>query len=562
MARRSQQRTTGTRPAGRLRTLLVAAAMLPAGGAFAEPAPVWSTVVNNGDAAPTSVPQQDTDTFFSYNQPAVNDAGLVVWRGRAKPTSGGGGGGGGAPTRGVYTRDMATPGAPINVVVDNQGMLVPPPNTEGATFTEFPSTPRIDSGSPMVATRGQSQPVYSLPDGTKLGTSGIYTNPGGTLTTGASQLGAVPGLEKFQVPGATPGTRFDQFPGSPAATGGDTIVFKGNYTDGVGQTGVFYRDVLANGGNAPVEAIATSGMAIPNGGGAVFGSTAPPSASGGRVAFTGLDVEAAPTTGGIYVAPIAPTPTLTPIATIGAAVPGVAGETFTLFGEGLSFTGNQLGFWGAWGAATTSFNLGCPTDGNADLIAYCVAQFPNGADVEVPVNQGIFVADVTTGAIDLIARTGEDGFTDFLYWTYSGMPPGVGPDETDGEPPRWRSSAFVAVDDNDVAFKGQKGSVDGLYGQIASLGGGLTTLLDTTMPGTLVDAEAPANSLISAIGIERDGFRNNHLAISAAMLDAQTSESWAGVYLTDVPEPGTLGLLAVGSVALGLVRRRRRAMAG
>lgn len=545
----------GSRRRPRLRALLLAAVMMPAGTALAEQVPVWTTVVNNGDAAPTSVPQGHVDTFFSYNQPGVNDAGLVVWRGRAKPLESGGGG---EPTRGIYTRDMLTPGAPVNVIMDNLGVLVPQPNNQGATFTEFPSTPRIDSGSSMVASRGQSQPVYTLPDDTKVGTSGIYTNPGGVLTTGASQLGGVPGLEYFQVPGATPGTKFDQFPGSPAATGGNTVVFKGNYTDGTSQTGVFYRDVVANGGTSPVELVARSGMAIPGGGGAVFGSTAPPSASNGKLAFTGLDNEEAPTVGGIYVAPIAPTPALTPIATIGSAVPGVAGQTFTLFGEGLSFTGNRLGFWGAWGAATTTLHLDCPTDGNAALLAFCQSTFPTGTDVEVPVNQGIFVADVSTGAVDLVAQTGEDGFTDFLYWTFSGMPPGVGPDETDGELPRWRSSAFVAVDEDDVAFKGQKGEVDGLYGMFSSLGAGLTTLLDTTMPGTQVDAEAPVNSLISSIGIERDGFRNNRLAITAGMLDAETTESWAGVYLTDVPEPGTLGVLAAGGVMLGLVRRRRR----
>jgi hypothetical protein len=59
---------------------------------------------------------------------------------------------------------------------------------------------------------------------------------------------------------------------------------------------------------------------------------------------------------------------------------------------------------------------------------------------------------------------------------------------------------------------------------------------------------------IVSLGIERDGFRNGRLAIAASM--ATEEEGWAGIYMTQVPEPGTLSLL--GIAIAGLAWRRRR----
>jgi hypothetical protein len=169
--------------------------------------------------------------------------------------------------------------------------------------------PRIDAGSDTIATRGQSTPLwtYYLPNGTetRTGTSGIYTSSGyGMPTTGASMLGDVfeDGVQTFpyfQVPvhgdelaGYVPAaTGFDQFPGSPAVTARSTIAFKGNFTvDGVGKTGVFYRDIAAKRGESPIEVIASSFTKIPNSD-TYFGSTAPPSAGGKYAVFAGYDNE-------------------------------------------------------------------------------------------------------------------------------------------------------------------------------------------------------------------------------------------------------------------------------
>ena len=545
----------------------------------------WSTIVNNGDTIPGT--EAAPMLFNSYNQPSLNESKLVVFRARGK------GGAGGEPVHGIYMRDMS--GANPIVKITARGDTVPAPNNTLysdllASFSEYPSTPRIDIASPLIATRGQSQPVwtYQLLDetvvppvltDTRVGTSGIYANPGGVLLTGASLLGAVVDVDQttltfpwFSVPGAPPGTRFDQFPGSPAVTGGQYIAFKGNYTDpsdGLGRTGVYYRDVTPVAPPAvppSIQLVANSNMVIPNqppGGTVLFGSTAPPSAANGFMVFTGLDVEDAPTLGGIYRAPLQPTPALQTLVAIGDPVPGErSGATFRAFGEGLSISadGRFISFWGAWGTQTTTRTLVCPSDGNKDLIAYCNDHFPNGYVVNIPVHQGIFVHDAQDGLTLPVAKTGEDGFSDFLYWVFSGRPPGTGGgDEPTLEPPRWRASAFTALSAThgnsiQTAFKGTKSAVspasplhprgaaiayDGIYVRNGfDAHTPLLTVVETVVgSGQAIDPMAPANSIITAIGIERDGFRNGHLAVAVSMLyeDALTSVGWAGLYLAHIP---------------------------
>ena len=59
----------------------------------------------------------------------------------------------------------------------------------------------------------------------------------------------------------------------------------------------------------------------------------------------------------------------------------------------------------------------------------------------------------------------------------------------------------------------------------------------------MVDPEAPAGAVISALGIERDGFRGNWLAVNVSMLvpvteaaaaaggeESEEETGWAGVY--------------------------------
>ena len=514
------------------------------------PSPIfnWQVVVNNGVVVPG-----DTRKFNSYNQPSVNVDGLVVFRARSK------GGVSGQPAHGVYLRDMALK-TDVTRLFDRRSP-VPAPNNLGVTFTEPPSFPRIDMWSATAASRGNHKPVwtYLLPDGTetRAGTSGIYTNPFGALIPGASVLGVVPEFGFFAVPDID-GLRFDVFPGAPAVTDTNTIVFKGNYTQSaVAHTGVYYRELAdaPAGGAAPSVVIANTETLIP-GSRTPFGSTAPPSAAGRRAVFAGFDNEEHPTKGGIYLAPLdgGSNPRLTALVRIGGPVPGERkGVTFNRLGEGVSFDGRFVAFWGAWGNDVRSLTMFCGTEGNADRVAYCLQQHPAGFTTTVPVHQGIFVHDTRNGQTTAVAKTPK--FDDFLYWNFSGMVPGTGSSDDDGEPARWRNATFVAVSGlvdgkltdatYHVVFKARRvagvagDSVDGIYLAAGPGTRSFAVVCQTGMDGTLFDAAAVdpltlAPLPVTAVGIERDGFRGRWLTINASM--GTEDAGWAGIYLTGVPE--------------------------
>lgn len=513
----------------------------------------WYTVANNGDLIPGS-----DKSFNSYNQPAVNQDGTVVFRARSR---GGSGPGAGQPEHGIYVRHLGN--YDDIAMVFRRGGEVPQPNNSAygpggdpARFNEFPSVPRIDASSETIATRAQSEPVWEyLQDGVeaRTGTAGVYTNALGRARTAASMVGDVPGFEYFQVPvaEAPPGTGFDQFPGSPAVTKGSLIVFKGNFAvNGVGKTGIFYRNATRTRGQAPIELVASSYTDIP-GSNVKFGSTAPPGAGGGYVVFAGYDDEAAPTLGGIYRARITSTPvTLETVVAIGDPVPDGGGAFFKAFGEAVSVSsdGRHVLFWGSWGDELRRVRVRCADEGNAARRAYCLEVTGDGLEKFVPLHQGFFVKDMRGGTTAMVAQSG-DGIVDFVYWNFSGRVPGM-PGEGDDieEPARWRTATYGALSGNgarvDCALKAR--GVDGadalyLRGQPA-VAGPLVTLLRTGDPAAMVDPEAPPGAVVSAIGIERDGFRDHWLAITLGMLAAEDvatavageepaeDTGWAGVY--------------------------------
>ena len=541
----------------------------------------WATVVNNNNVMPGAPGDR---TFNSYNQPSVNLDGLVVFRARSR-----GGSGHGQPTHGIYTRDMSDSSNDIVRILDRT-TLVPYPNNLATKFVETPSFPRIDINSDTIATRGNHKPVWNYIDGnseeTRGGTTGIYSNPFGSLLTAESKLGDAPGLYFFEVPEEALNTRFEVFPGSPAVTNGDTIAFKGNYTaDDGGKTGVYYR-ILQNGpagGTSPAILIANNTETLIPGTNQKFGSTSPPSAANGQAVFAGFDNERSPTLGGLYLAPLQEEPPLTTLVSIGKRVPGeLAQETFTGLGEGVAFDGRFVGFWGTWGEESKTVRLYCAEEGNKNRIAYCNQELvcadsgktmgdPNSIcddetdpnfgtrcyqDKEVPVNQGFFVHDIETRRTRIVAKTGTP-FDEFLFWNYSGQTPCVGSGHAeedaadDGEPSRWRSSAFVTVSSGGGAtfkavFKARTGEfvngvyldpVDAIYLRKGPGKSPIVTLFDTTMDRQSLEPEAPMNSTITELGLEREGLRGDLLTINASMGVEGGSEEdgMAGIYLMDVP---------------------------
>ncbi len=584
---------------------------------------IWKTVSNNDTVMPDSAYYH----FFSYNQPAVNAHGLVVFRARARSVtsgpgeetgesgaspggSGEGGEGGGAVQRGVYTVDVCQAKPLVYTVASGRSTLVPQPNNTEAMFNEFPSIPRIDMSSGILATRGQSKPVWTYTDPTtnletKVGTTGVYVALPEGFATGMNILGAIPSFAVMQVPSASlPGVKFDQFPGSPSVTDSMYVVTKGNYTDMVNvngtptpvkKTGVYFRNVTV--GSAPVEVIADSNTVIPGSPGVTFGSTAPPSAASGHVVFTGLDNENAPTAGGIYVAPLIASPTLTPVVEIGhSPVPDGSGNplaplagsttapTFSLLSEGLAFDGRYVAFWGAWGTNPHDSNatdpgmravtLSCNAseEGNKQRIAICQAAATlqaNGTYTTtryVPINQGIFMADTQSGKIWMVAEAGASStaqFQDFLYWVFSGSPSAL-KGGTDAEPPRWRSSAFVAVDGKlGVVFKGTENPAyaapapapsSGIYGANFTPGavGPVFKVVAVGDDMSRLDPSAPAGSTIVSLGLEREGLRAGWLSLTASSLNA-AGESWAGIYATHINEPSfsTDGAAPIANLLVG-----------
>jgi hypothetical protein len=548
----------------------------------------WQVLVDTEDLVPgTDVP------FLSFGQPSINDDGVVVFRGRTA--------GPGQPIRGVFRIRTGVPNGMIEILADTTSTVPDPNNTEYppgsgtlARFLEFPSLPRIDRGSDLAATRGQSQPTwtYLLPDGSesRVGSAGVFAGAGDELVTAVGQFGAVRDADSgdlvfpwFSVPGFPEGTRFDQFPGSPAVSDGRFVVFKGNFIDpdtGEGMTGVYVRDLSA-GPDAPVRRLADSATPIPGqapGDMVDFGSTAPPSAEAGHAVFVGLDIEEAPTMGGIYLVPLEGEPLLQELVAIGGQVPGEpAGTGFTRLGEGLSFDGRFVAFWGAWGDRTRTIVLECPEDGQPALLEYCNELHPDGFEVAVPVDQGIFVHDTVSGQTQRVARTGEV-HEDFLSWVFSGRVPGDGhggggggggggegddKEPGDEELARWRSSAFVSVDRVftgrfRVAYLSSNADVKALHLRFGPGMGPETRLLDTATPGIDLDPDAPAESVIVALGIERDGFRGGRLGLTASMLDPVTGESRAGLYMRRIRAglcDGDLdgdGLVGFGDVLLVL----------
>lgn len=536
----------------------------------------WDVVVNNSFIAPDPTNPASTKRFNSYSGSSVNDDAVVAFRGRTQ------GGQGGGRVSGVFSRDMSVPAAPVQVVVV-QGQVVPQPNNLGATFNEFPAFPRIDAGSGLIATRGQTKPVWKYEIGTdpetgeaittRVGTTGIYATPGGVLTTGMQKLGMVPDFPQFEVPQPAVGENqlpFEQFPGAPSAFDGKYIAFKGNYADenGIAQTGVFYRDIVGDGGTNPAVPIAYRGMALPNDPSIVFGSTSPPSAAKGKIVFTGLDNEENPTAGGIYMGKVG-TPGLATLVAIGETVPGVtnaSGNKLNRLGEGLSFDGRYMSFWGAWGSETRTVTLTCPAEGNAAVRAACIAQSdkdsngnPTGKTTrEVPLHQGIFLKDTVTGKLTLVAQTGVE-YEDFLFWNFSGNAgQGGGEDSEEEEGARWRSSAFVAADGQKVVFKAlEPDDVFGLYLDLSDLVDPFA-LLTSGMDGSILDSLAAGLS-ITALAIERDSFRNDWLVVNASFEGFIGDEElgWAGIYLARIPEPGTVALIGLGLAGIGAARRRK-----
>ena len=513
----------------------------------------WQTVANGASTLPTT-----TTPFLNFGPASINTSGMAVFKGVSVVTTAEGSGEA-SSTTGIYTADLANGGTLAKVV--DIATLVPDPNTITygltlAKFGGFPSFPKIDASSSFVGFNATHPPVVSLPSDGRVGSAGLYSNPGGALDTGVGLF--VQDLTTTYPYFANPdtGAAFGAFPASPSVVGGDTLVFKADYLNGTTVVmGIYYRDVTALSGESLIQMIANPSTLIP-GNTSKFGYLGAPNAVGNTTVFVGYDKKVAPTAGGIYSAPISSAPALTPLVTIGTPVPGeTETDTFTLFSDAVSFDGRYVSFWGAWGTDTTNLHVTC-SEGDAALQAYCLTVFPSGYDAQVPVHQGMFVYDTTASTLTAVAKTGS-GFTDFTYWPFVGTLPEEGiPDDVGGgggngggggevevevplEPPAFVMSPSIVVSSSvknayQVAFKAKSGSVDGIYMTTGPDTAPITTVLDTTMLGTAVDGSSASTANINKLSLEREGMRGSWLVIGATMHDSATDTYPTGVYATSI----------------------------
>ena len=170
-----------------------------------------------------------------------------------------------------------------------------------------------------------------------------------------------------------------------------------------------------------------------------------------------------------------------------------------------------------------------------------------------PGASGIFVYD-TDRADRAWPKTPND-FDDFVYWNFSGRTPGTGEGDNDGELARWRSAELrgrfragrrvLSLFDADLPrrLQGQdRRGGNGAYGIRSTAStrkppwkAQIVTVVKTGMDGTLIDPEPvfETTSLpVTEMGLERDGFRGNSLAINVGM--GTEEAGWAGIYLTKV----------------------------
>ncbi len=80
--------------------------------------------------------------------------------------------------------------------------------------------------------------------------------------------------------------------------------------------------------------------------------------------------------------------------------------------------------------------------------------------------------------------------------------------------------------------------IDGMYLRKGPGKAPIAAVVETGMDGTLIDPTAVVPTTlvpipVTAMGIERDGFRGDALAINVSM--GSEEAGWAGIYLTSVP---------------------------
>lgn len=123
----------------------------------------------------------------------------------------------------------------------------------------------------------------------------------------------------------------------------------------------------------------------------------------------------------------------------------------------------------------------------------------------------------------------------------------------------------MAVSDGMIVYKARTGVLnekheyinvtDGLYMVDAVGAGTLTMLVETGMDGSMLDPSlAPGAMPVTGVGIERDGFRGQHLAINATMANAEAG--WGGIYMNRMERAPTVNVEPPASIRRDGLKKR------
>ena len=378
------------------------------------------------------------------------------------------------------------------------------------------------------------------PDVIRPSISGTVVSFGGTLSTGAPELAraGVTGMDaiattSIAIPGG--GGNFLTFAPLPLGLSGGVYTFRGK---GSSPT----TDGIYSNASGSLAAVVSIGMANPTGG--TFTNIAGGAVSGTTVTFIGTSVPNGPPTA-VYTRTGGGS--ILPIVTTSSTMPGGAGN-FANFADpsGNTYTPNISGpnvVFGGRNASGSSFGLFMTNGFGVTAVATNATAIPNGTDnftalSPVPAISGSNVAFQAFGA------NGQQG----VYRSVGGVLSRVADRNTPvpGAPGTTFDSFLfmdVAISGDRVAFRGHgTGGTDGIYTDLTG------TLMKVIAVGDTLDGKT-----VSVMDISQFAFDGNRIAVVAGFTNGST-----GVYtFTPVPEP--TGLLAIGVAGLlaATIRKRR-----
>lgn len=355
-----------------------------------------------------------------------------------------------------------------------------------------------------------------------LGQGGIYAVPagGGVLTTVVDWNTLIPGGT-----GTFTSTPMESF-------FGNTVVFVGT---GTNQRGIYTGSVM--GGSLSV--VADRNTPIPGGTGN-FNGMSNASISGTTVAFSGGD---SASQGGIYFRPVGGGP-LTLFANRNTPIPDGTGNFVSLGQPGVSVSDSTVLFKATGSGVQQGIYAGPIMGGSLNAVV----------DTNTPIPGG-------TGNFTVVAYPSLSGSTVGFLGIGSGNQRGIYTATLDGNsvtrivdqttPIPGGTGNFLnyslgpSVSGTNLAFVGTgSGSQEGIY--LTSSGAG--TITEIISYGDFLDGR-----IVSDLGFFRTGLDMNMLAFRATFTDGSS-----GVYVTPVPEPGSMALLATASVAAYTFARRTK----